>query len=182
MYLKTAKTKFADVLIFENKIFSDKRGFFFESYNHREFNKLTGLKVSFVQDNYSKTVKNTIRGLHYQINKSQGKLIRVIKGKIFDVIVDLKKTSPTFGKWICLEISDKNGRQVWIPPGYAHGFCSMTDDAHVFYKTTEYWYPNYERCINWNDKDLKIKWPTNKPNLSDKDKQGVNFKDAEVFL
>ncbi len=181
MTYEVFKTKLPEVLILTPKIFKDTRGYFFESFNQKKFNKATDLKVKFVQDNRSKSKKNVLRGLHYQIFKPQGKLISVTYGKIFDVVVDIRENSRTFGKWIGVIISDKNKKQLWVPKGFAHGFVAISETAELLYKTTEYWHPNYEKCIIWNDKDLKIKWPIKNPIISPKDKLGKNFKNAKVF-
>ncbi len=176
-------TEIPDVMLIEPHVFQDERGFFFEAYNHKKFLEKTGLLTNFVQDNHSYSKQNVLRGLHYQIKKPQGKLIHVIVGAIFDVAVDLRKSSPTFGQWVGYELSALNKRQIWIPPGFAHGFIVLSETAEVIYKTTEYYAPQYERCIIWNDKDLSIAWHlTSAPILSAKDSRGKPFKMAEVFL
>jgi dTDP-4-dehydrorhamnose 3,5-epimerase len=176
-------TEIPDVMLIEPHVFQDERGCFFEAYNHKKFLEKTGLLTNFVQDNYSYSKQNVLRGLHYQIKKPQGKLIYVIVGAIFDVAVDLRKSSPTFGQWVGYELSALNKRQIWIPPGFAHGFIVLSETAEVIYKTTEYYAPQYERCIIWNDKDLSIDWHlTSAPILSAKDSSGKPFKMAEVFL
>ncbi len=180
--MKVVATAIPDVLIIEPKVFGDTRGFFFESYNARKFTELTGIRAEFVQDNHSLSAKNVLRGLHYQIQQPQGKLVRVIAGRVFDVAVDLRKGSPTFGRWTGLELSAENKRMLWIPPGFAHGFLVLSDHAEFLYKTTDYWAPEHERCIAWNDPDLNIAWPIQEsPQLSAKDSQGVAFSGAEVF-
>ncbi|WP_448596108.1 dTDP-4-dehydrorhamnose 3,5-epimerase [Thermoleptolyngbya sp.] len=175
-------TEIPDVLILEPKVFGDSRGFFFESYNEQVFQDKTGLDVRFVQDNYSRSAKNVLRGMHYQIQQTQGKLVRVTVGTIFDVAVDLRKSSRTFGMWVGCELSAENKRQLWIPPGFAHGFVVVSDVAEVLYKTTDYYAPQHERSILWNDPDLAIAWPLEgEPILSAKDQAGTPFCKAEVF-
>ena len=175
-------TALSDILILEPNVLRDSRGFFFESYNHHSFQLVTKLKVDFVQDNHSKSTKGVLRGLHYQIKHPQGKLVRVIKGSVFDVAVDLRKTSSTFGRWIGIDLSEENKRQLWIPPGYAHGFIVTSDSAELLYKTTDYWYPKYERSLLWCDKALNIKWPIAcEPKLGEKDAAGKTLAEAEVF-
>ncbi|MCS6812002.1 MAG: dTDP-4-dehydrorhamnose 3,5-epimerase [Cyanobacteria bacterium] len=171
-----------DVLILEPRVFGDDRGFFFESYNEQVFCEKTGLSVRFVQDNHSKSVKNVLRGLHYQIQQAQGKLVRVIAGEIYDVAVDIRRSSPTFGQWTGVSLSADNKRQVWVPPGFAHGFVVVSDSAEVLYKTTDYYAPAYERSILWNDPDLGIDWKLEgEPILSKKDQAGTPFATAEVY-
>jgi dTDP-4-dehydrorhamnose 3,5-epimerase len=171
-----------DVLILEPKVFGDERGFFFESYNAREFADKTGIDVQFVQDNHSRSERNVLRGLHYQIVQPQGKLVRVSTGEVFDVVVDLRKHSPTFGQWSGNTLSAHNRHMLWIPPGFAHGFLTISDHADLLYKTTAYWGVAYERCIAWNDPQLNIAWPLQgAPQLSAKDQRGVAFLQAEVF-
>lgn len=171
-----------EVIEFEPKIFGDDRGFFFESYNQRDFDAAIGRPVKFVQDNHSRSVKNVLRGLHYQIKQPQGKLLRVVSGEIFDVAVDLRKSSPTFGHWASAILSAENKRQLWIPEGFAHGFVVLSDHADVLYKTTDYWAQQYERCLDWNDISVGIQWPlTGAPQLSAKDRQGAPLAAAEVF-
>ncbi len=175
-------TEVADVLIIEPKVFGDDRGFFYESYNERAFIEKTGLSVKFVQDNHSRSAQNVLRGLHYQIQQPQGKLVRAIAGTILDVAVDIRKSSPTFGQWISCILSAENKRQLWIPPGFAHGFLVISEAADVFYKTTDYYAPEHERCLLWNDKDIAIDWfLTAPPILSTKDKAGQPLKTSEVF-
>lgn len=178
-------TAIRDVVILEPKVFGDDRGFFFESYNERRFVELTGqigAAPRFVQDNHSKSAKNVLRGLHYQIRQAQGKLVRVAAGEVFDVAVDIRRSSPTFGHWVGVSLSARNQRQMWIPAGFAHGFVVISDSAEFLYKTTDYWAPEHERCIAWNDPAIAIAWPAGlQPLLSDKDRQGKLLADAEVF-
>ena len=176
-------TAIADVLIFEPRVFGDARGFFYESYNAEKFKALTGLEANFVQDNHSRSQKHVLRGLHYQIQQPQGKLVRVCMGAVFDVAVDLRKASPSFGQWTGALLTAENKRQMWIPEGFAHGFVVLSDDAEFLYKTTDYWAPEHERSIAWNDKDLAIDWTIGDaiPSLSAKDQQAKSFKDADVF-
>lgn len=176
-------TLIPDVLVLEPKVFGDERGYFYESFNQSDFEQSTGLKPTFVQDNHSKSSKNVLRGLHYQINQSQGKLVRVLQGEVFDVAVDLRKSSPTFGNWVGEVLSAENKRQLWIPEGFAHGFLVLSETAEFLYKTTDYYAPQHERCIAWNDSDLAINWPIETtPLLSDKDLMGYSIQEAEVFL
>lgn len=171
-----------DVLIIEPRVFGDERGFFYESFNQKIWEKETGLRTMFVQDNHSRSTRNVLRGLHYQISQSQGKLVRVIAGKVFDVAVDIRKSSPTFGKWVGFALSAENKLIMWIPEGFAHGFLVLSDVADFLYKTTDYWMPEYERTIIWNDPDLSIKWPLRgHPVLSSKDSDGLAFKSADCF-
>ena len=180
--MKIIATDIADVLIIEPTVFGDNRGFFFESYNKNQFAHATGLAVGFVQDNHSKSNKNVLRGLHYQIRQPQGKLVRVISGEVFDVAVDIRRSSPTFGKWVGDYLSAENKKQIWVPPGFAHGFVVVSETVEFLYKTTDYYAPEHERCIRWNDPDLAIRWPINDcPLVSAKDENGLRFKDAEVF-
>jgi dTDP-4-dehydrorhamnose 3,5-epimerase len=176
-------TAIPDVVIIEPNVFGDDRGFFFESYNEKTFESLTGIKIAFVQDNHSRSAKHVLRGLHYQIQQPQGKLVRVVAGEVFDVAVDIRRASPTFGKWVGERLSADNKKQMWVPPGLAHGFLVLSDVAEFLYKTTDYYAPENERCIRWNDPDLNIQWPLvgGYPLLSKKDGKGVSFKDAEVF-
>lgn len=171
-----------DLLIIDPKVFGDERGFFYESYNERDFAEKTGVTARFVQDNHTRSAKNVLRGLHYQIKQPQGKLVRVTVGEVFDVAVDIRRSSPTFGKWTSNVLSDKNKRMLWIPPGFAHGFLITSNVAEVQYKTTDYWAPQHERCILWNDSNLNIPWPLQgEPVLSSKDRQGLPFDKAVVF-
>ena len=175
-------TAIPDVLIIEPQVFGDERGFFYESFNARRFKELTGIATPFVQDNHSKSAQNVLRGLHYQITQPQGKLVRVVSGEVFDVAVDIRKNSPTFGKWVGAVLSAENKRQMWIPAGFAHGFVVTGDSAEFLYKTTDYWAPGAERCIAWNDPAIGIEWPINgMPALSEKDRNGKLLADAEVF-
>lgn len=175
-------TKIPDVLIIEPKVFGDERGFFFESFNKKLFEEKVGITDDFVQDNHSKSSKGVLRGLHYQIKQPQGKLVRVSNGKVLDVAVDLRQSSSTFGQWISVEISADNKRQLWIPQGFAHGFVVLSDVAEFLYKTTDYYAPEYERCIRWDDNTLAIDWQYgSQPLVSKKDAQGVSFKEADMF-
>jgi dTDP-4-dehydrorhamnose 3,5-epimerase len=170
------------VLILEPKIFGDSRGFFYESFNEHTFNELTGLKKTFVQDNHSGSAKGVLRGMHYQIQQPQGKLVRVTAGEVFDVAVDLRKSSPTFGQWVGDYLSGENKRQMWVPEGFAHGFLVISDFAEFLYKTTDFYAPEHERCIRWDDPDLNINWPLNgEPALSGKDKLGLSLAQSDVF-
>ena len=176
-------TDIPDVLIILPRVFEDDRGFFYESYNERAFAEKTGVEAPFVQDNHSRSSQNVLRGLHYQIQQPQGKLVRVISGTVFDVAVDLRKSSPTFGQWVGCLLSAENKRLLWIPEGLAHGFLVVSEVAEVLYKTTNYYAPKYERCILWNAPDLAIDWPLMAtPVLSAKDRAGQPFKTAEIFL
>jgi dTDP-4-dehydrorhamnose 3,5-epimerase len=170
------------VLVLEPKVFGDARGFFFESFNARDFAQATGVQRPFVQDNHSKSAKGVLRGLHYQIQHAQGKLVRVTQGAVFDVAVDIRKASPTFGKWFGLELSADNSKQLWIPEGLAHGFLVTSESAEFLYKTTDFYYPEHERCIIWNDPVINIKWPQGlNPRLSDKDLAGLPLASAAVI-
>lgn len=180
--MKATKLQIPDVVLIEPKVFGDDRGFFFESFNSRIFEELTGLQRTFVQDNHSRSTKNVLRGLHYQIQNPQGKLVRVTVGEVFDVAVDIRKGSPTFGKWVGEILSAENKRQLWVPEGFAHGFVVLSEVAEFLYKTTDYWYPEYERSILWSDPDLAIEWPFGvKAALSSKDLAASSFECAEVF-
>ncbi len=180
--LTATPTEIADVLTIEPKVFGDQRGFFFESFNEEAFNQVTGLNVKFVQDNHSRSAKGVLRGLHYQIQQPQGKLVRVVSGEVLDVAVDIRRASPTFGKAITVVLSDENHRQLWVPPGFAHGFVVLSETADFLYKTTDYYAPAYERCILWNDPALKIDWQlSEQPKLSGKDAAGTLLVQAEVF-
>lgn len=175
-------TAIPDVLILEPKVFGDARGFFLESYNQQTFNSLAGISPVFVQDNHSRSAKNVLRGLHYQIKQPQGKLVRVVSGVVFDVAVDLRRASPTFGHWVGVELSGDNHRQFWVPEGFAHGFVVLSEQADFLYKTTDYYAPGYERCIRWDDPEIGIEWPAGiTPTLSAKDEQGLRLREAEVF-
>ena len=178
--MKSISTAIADVFILEPKVFGDTRGFFFESFNSRAFAEATGLDVNFVQDNHSRSARGVLRGLHYQAQQPQGKLVRVVRGSVFDVAVDIRKTSPTFGKWVGVELSEDNHRQLWVPPGLAHGFLVISESADFLYKTTDYYAPEHERCLAWNDPAIGIDWPlgSDQPLLSGKDAAGLLLQDA----
>lgn len=180
--MRATPTAIADVLVIEPKVFGDERGFFFESYNERTFAQATGITAKFVQDNHSRSVKNTLRGLHYQIQQAQGKLVRAVVGEVFDVVVDIRRSSPTFGKWVGVRLSAENKNMMWIPPGLAHGFSVLSDYADFLYKTTDYWAPQHERTLLWNDPELAIAWPlAGEPILAAKDRVGKRLSEAEVF-
>ncbi len=180
--MNVIKTAIPEVLIIEPKVFGDDRGFFFESFNQAQFEEAVGRKVNFVQDNHSKSVKNVLRGLHYQIQQPQGKLVRVAQGAVLDVAVDIRKSSPTFGQHVAVELSSGNKRQLWVPEGFAHGFLVVSDTAEFLYKTTDYWAPEFERSIIWNDPEIGIEWPINvAPSLSGKDQIAKSLLEAEVF-
>jgi|SRR5438477_12490236 len=180
--MKVIETPLAGALVLEPKVFADERGFFLESYNEKVLAAL-GIKENFVQDNHSYSKRSVLRGLHYQAQKPQGKLVRVVSGEVLDVLLDLRRSSPSFGRWHGLKLSDENRRLVWIPAGFAHGFYVLSEGAHVLYKATEFYFPELERTVVWNDPDLKITWEnTGEPLLSEKDKKGQRFTDAEVFL
>jgi dTDP-4-dehydrorhamnose 3,5-epimerase len=175
-------TAIPDVLVLEPKVFGDARGFFYESFNARDFAEATGVDVQFVQDNHSKSAKGVLRGLHYQIQHPQGKLVRVVQGSVFDAAVDLRKSSPTFGRWAGVELSADNCRQMWVPPGFAHGFVVLSESAEFLYKTTDYWYPEHERGLLWNDPAIGIEWPIDAaPQLAAKDQAAKPLAQAEVF-
>ncbi|MCT8164915.1 MULTISPECIES: dTDP-4-dehydrorhamnose 3,5-epimerase [unclassified Pseudomonas] len=176
------KTAIPDVVIIEPKVFGDSRGFFFESFNARAFADQTGVDVTFVQDNHSRSQKGVLRGLHYQLQNPQSKLVRVVQGEVLDVAVDIRKHSPTFGQWVAVRLSADNHRQLWVPAGFAHGFVVLSESAECLYKTTDYYNPSAERCIRWDDPTLAIDWElAEQPQLSAKDQAGVSFKDAELF-
>ncbi|MYN15042.1 dTDP-4-dehydrorhamnose 3,5-epimerase [Pusillimonas sp. TS35] len=180
--MKATPLGIPDVFLFEPKVFGDERGFFFESFNHAKFEEAIGRKINFVQDNHSKSAKNVLRGLHYQIQQPQGKLVRVVAGEVFDVAVDIRKNSRTFGKWVGAILSAENKHQLWVPEGLAHGFVVLSDTAEFLYKTTDYYAPQFERCIAWNDPTLAITWPQrDAPTLSTKDEQGTPLALAELF-
>lgn len=181
--MKVIQTNIPDVAIIEPKVFGDSRGFFYESYNERAFSEAFGFAPNFVQDNHSLSAKHVLRGLHYQIHQPQAKLVRVIHGAALDVAVDLRKSSPTYGKWVAELLTEENKRMLWIPEGFAHGFLTLTDGVEFLYKTTDFYAPEHERCIQWNDPTLGIDWQLNNisPSLSAKDQQGTLFIDAEVF-
>ncbi len=181
--MKIQPTKVSDVVLIEPRVYGDHRGFFFESFNQKTFEDKIDDSLAFVQDNHSRSKQGILRGLHYQIQQAQGKLVRVVAGKIFDVAVDIRASSPTFGQWVGVTLNADDKHQLWIPPGFAHGFLVLSDIAEVLYKTTDYYAPEYERSIRWDDPDLAIDWPLNgiSPVLSDKDRAGVAFGDAEVY-
>jgi dTDP-4-dehydrorhamnose 3,5-epimerase len=183
--MKATATAIPEVLVLEPKVFGDARGFFYESFNQRAFNAATGLDVRFVQDNHSRSAKGVLRGLHYQLRQPQGKLVRVVRGSVFDVAVDLRKSSSTFGKWVGTELSEENNRQFWVPAGFAHGFLVLSESADFLYKTTDYYAPEHERCVIWDDPGLSITWPLDRiggqPLLSTKDQSGIALREAETF-
>jgi dTDP-4-dehydrorhamnose 3,5-epimerase len=181
--MNVIQTEISDVLILEPKVFGDSRGFFMESFNANTFAQATGQNVDFVQDNHSRSSKGVLRGLHYQLQQAQGKLVRVVRGAVFDVAVDIRKSSPTFGRWVGVELSEENNRQMWVPPGFAHGFVVTSDSADFLYKTTDYYAPQFERSIRWDDPAIGIQWPplSVAPALSAKDQQAVCLAEAEVF-
>ena len=178
--MKVSPSALPEVLIIEPKVFGDSRGFFFESFNQRAFNEATGLDAKFVQDNHSRSTKGVLRGLHYQIQQPQGKLVRVVRGSVFDVAVDIRKSSPNFGRWVGVELTEENHRQLWVPPGFAHGFLVTSDTADFLYKTTDYYAPEFERSVAWNDPAIGVEWPLDgvAPQLSAKDKAGVSLENA----
>ena len=181
--MKVIETKIPGLLIIEPRVFGDERGFFFESFNEKAFAEATGAATNFVQDNHSKSAKGVLRGLHYQLpTKAQGKLVRVVQGEVFDVAVDIRKDSPTYGQWVGEVLSADNKKQLWIPPGFAHGFLTLSDTAEFLYKTTDYWSPEHERAIVWNDETLDIQWPLSgmQPTLAAKDAAAVAFSEAEI--
>lgn len=180
--MKAFATAIPDVLILEPQVFGDERGFFYESYNERAWQEATGLRRRFVQDNHSRSAKGVLRGLHYQIRQPQGKLVRCVAGEVFDVAVDIRRASPSFGKWVGVRLSAANKRQLWVPEGFAHGFLVLSETAEFLYKATDYYAPEHERCIAWDDESLGIEWPIEgEPQLSAKDRLGVSLGDAEVF-
>ncbi|MCX4176116.1 MULTISPECIES: dTDP-4-dehydrorhamnose 3,5-epimerase [Paraburkholderia] len=182
MNLTAIPTSLPGVLILEPKVFGDDRGFFFESFNARAFEQATGLKREFVQDNHSRSSAGVLRGLHYQIQHAQGKLVRVVAGEVFDVAVDIRKSSPTFGQWVGVVLSAANKRQLWVPEGFAHGFVVTSESAEFLYKTTDYWYPEHERSILWNDPEIGIEWPIDgNPIVAPKDAAGALLRDTELF-
>jgi len=182
--VKVVRTDIPEVLILEPRVFGDERGFFFESFNEKVWQAATGITTRFVQDNHSRSARGVLRGLHYQIRQAQGKLVRVVVGEVFDVAVDLRRSSPTFGKWVGVTLSADNKRQMWVPEGFAHGFLVVSEVAEFLYKTTDYYAPEYERCIIWNDPDLSISWPLSgeAPQLSAKDSSAPLLRDAGLFL
>lgn len=180
--MKVERLAIPDIVMIEPKLFGDDRGFFFESFNHKRFEEVISRRVSFVQDNHSRSVRGVLRGLHYQIKEPQGKLVRVIAGEVFDVVVDLRKGSQTFGRWVGEVLSEANKKQLWIPEGFAHGFVVLSESADFLYKTTAYYAAQYERCLAWNDPTLKIDWQIQEtPIVSAKDAQGLSLQEAEVF-
>ena len=183
MPITAIPTAIPDVLIIEPKVFCDDRGFFFEPFNESDFSKAVGRKITFVQDNHSLSKKGVLRGLHYQMQQTQGKLVRVVSGAVFDVAVDLRESSATFGKWVGIELSAENRKQLWIPEGFAHGFLGLSDKAEFLYKTTDYWHPSSEQCIVWNDPGLNIEWPNVgfSPLLNSRDIAGLNWSSAPKF-
>lgn len=181
MPIKVTPTAIPDVCIIEPQVFGDDRGWFLESFNQKDFSTAVGQTVNFVQDNHSCSQRGVLRGLHYQLEQTQGKLVRVCRGSVFDVAVDLRESSNTFGSWVGLELSDSNKKQLWIPPGFAHGFLVLSEEAEFLYKTTDYWHAASERCILWSDSYLNIEWPNIQPTLSSKDSLGLNWFDAPKF-
>jgi len=180
--MKVIPTAIPDVLILEPKVFGDERGFFYESYNKKALEEC-GIRAVFVQDNHSRSAKNVLRGLHYQIRQPQGKLVRVVEGEVFDIAVDIRQSSPTFGRWVGVQLSAKNKRMFWVPVGFAHGFVVLSEYAEFLYKATDYYAPEHERAIRWNDTDIAIEWPLKvEPILSEKDRAAKSFRDAELFL
>jgi dTDP-4-dehydrorhamnose 3,5-epimerase len=182
MAIQVTATALPEVKIIEPKVFGDARGFFFESFNALEFAEKVEAGVEFVQDNHSRSAKGVLRGLHYQIQHAQGKLVRVVEGEVFDVAVDIRKNSPNFGKWVGVTLSVENHRQLWVPPGFAHGFVVLSESAQFLYKTTDYWFPEYERSLLWNDPAIGIEWPVDfEPLLAAKDAAGKRLADAEIY-
>jgi dTDP-4-dehydrorhamnose 3,5-epimerase len=182
MAIQVTATALPEVKIIEPKVFGDARGFFFESFNALEFAEKVEAGVEFVQDNHSRSAKGVLRGLHYQVQNAQGKLVRVVEGEVFDVAVDIRKSSPNFGKWVGVHLSVENQRQLWVPPGFAHGFVVLSEAAQFLYKTTDYWFPEHERSIVWNDPAIGIEWPVDfEPLLAAKDAAGKRLADAEVY-
>ena len=181
--MQATRLAIPDVVLIEPKVFGDARGFFYGSFNQRAFNEATGTNHGFVQDNHSRSARGVLRGLHYQVQQPQGKLVRVVRGAVFDVAVDIRKGSPTFGQWVGEELSEDNHRQLWVPPGFAHGFLVLSETAEFLYKTTDYYAPAHERCIIWNDPAIGITWPDigANPLLSAKDQQGLRLENADVF-
>ncbi|XUW89063.1 dTDP-4-dehydrorhamnose 3,5-epimerase [Burkholderia sp. M6-3] len=182
MAIQVTATVLPEVKIIEPKVFGDARGYFYESFNAVEFAEHVHSGVTFVQDNHSRSAKGVLRGLHYQIQHAQGKLVRVVEGEVFDVAVDIRKSSPNFGKWLGVTLSMENHRQLWVPPGFAHGFVVLSESAQFLYKTTDYWFPEHERSIVWNDPDIGIEWPVDlEPLLAAKDAAGKTLAEAEVY-
>ncbi|WP_213297282.1 dTDP-4-dehydrorhamnose 3,5-epimerase [Paraburkholderia sacchari] len=182
MAITVTATALPEVKIIEPKVFGDARGYFYESFNGREFEELVEAGVEFVQDNHSRSAKGVLRGMHYQIQHAQGKLVRVVEGEVFDVAVDIRRSSPNFGKWVGVHLSAENHRQLWVPPGFAHGFVVISESAQFLYKTTDYWFPEHERSIVWNDPEIGIEWPIDfEPLLAAKDAAGKRLAEAEVY-
>jgi dTDP-4-dehydrorhamnose 3,5-epimerase len=180
--MKVSRTAIPEVMVLEPKVFGDTRGFFCESFNQKVFLEATGLEIAFVQDNHSRSAEGVLRGLHYQLKQPQGKLVRVVRGAVFDVAVDIRRSSPTFGRWVGVELTEENHKQLWVPAGFAHGFLVLSATADFLYKTTDYYSPAHERCIAWNDPAIGIEWPlAGVPQLSQKDSQGMSLATAEVF-
>lgn len=180
--MKATPTAIPDVMVIEPKVFGDARGFFFESFNQKAFYEATGLDVTFVQDNHSRSAKGVLRGLHYQLQQPQGKLVRVVRGAVFDVAVDIRQSSPSFGRWVGIELTEDNHKQFWVPAGFAHGFLVLSESADFLYKTTDYYAPAHERCIAWNDPEIGIEWTSNLvPSLSSKDQSGLPLSQSELF-
>ncbi|WP_313115482.1 dTDP-4-dehydrorhamnose 3,5-epimerase [Ectopseudomonas guguanensis] len=181
--MKVIATALPEVLILEPQVFGDERGFFYESFNARRFAEATGVRRDFVQDNHSRSARGVLRGLHYQLQQAQGKLVRVSAGEVYDVAVDVRRSSPNFGQWVGVHLSAENKRQLWVPEGFAHGFLVLSEYAEFLYKTTDYYAPAHERCIRWDDASLAIDWPLDglTPQLSAKDQQGLSLQDAETF-
>ena len=180
--MKATAGALPEVLVLEPRVFGDDRGFFLESYNRRVFQEVAGIDVNFVQDNHSRSARNVLRGLHYQLKQAQGKLVRVVAGEIFDVAVDMRRSSARFGRWMGLHLSAENKRMLWVPAGFAHGFLALSDSTEVLYKTTDYYAPEHERCVMWNDPDIGIDWPlAGMPLVSEKDGRGAALKLAETF-
>jgi dTDP-4-dehydrorhamnose 3,5-epimerase len=180
--MRTTRTSIPEVIVLEPKVFGDDRGFFFESFNAKAFEEATGLQAHFVQDNHSRSSKNVLRGLHYQIRQPQGKLVRVVEGEVFDVAVDIRRSSPTFGKWVGEYLSAEDKKQLWVPKGFAHGFVVLSETAQFLYKTSDYYAPEHERSLLWNDPTLAINWPlSGEPRLAAKDAAGLPLSEAEVF-
>ncbi len=180
--MKITQTDIPDVLVIEPQVFGDERGFFFESFNQEKWRQDTGLERTFVQDNHSRSARGVLRGIHYQIEQPQGKLVRVVVGEVFDVAVDLRKKSPTFGSWVGEHLSAENFKQLWIPEGFGHAFVVLSENAEFLYRTTDFWAPEHERCIIWNDPELNVSWPIDfSPTLSEKDVEGLLFKSADIY-
>lgn len=180
--MKATPLAIPDVVLIEPKVFGDARGFFFESFNQKAFDEATGTHFQFVQDNHSRSGRGVLRGLHYQVQQPQGKLVRVVRGAVWDVAVDIRRNSPTFGRWVGAELSEDNQRQLWVPPGFAHGFVVLSESADFLYKTTDYYAPEHERCLAWNDPTVGVEWPlAGEPQLSTKDREGKSFAQCEVF-